>query len=327
MRKSIAYFIIIAFAVMLCGCYGGKAEPVGETRLMLDTVCSITIYDPPDRQLVSEAMELCEEYEKLFSVTIEGSDVWRVNHAGGAPVTVSDETAQVILAGLSFGGISGGLFDITIGRLSGLWNFKGTPSLPAAQEIAAARDTVDSSKISLTGNTVQMADTDAWLDLGGIAKGYIADRLASFLKEKGVKGAVIDLGGNVILVGKKPGGNLWRVGVTKPFSESGELLGTIETGEASAVTSGIYERQFESGGRIYHHILDPRTGMPVESDVVSATVIARSSMTGDALSTMFVLLGSSAAELLGSVPGFIGAIVVLDSGEVLEYGKVEFTRR
>ena len=313
------------FAGVLSGCEARKAvEPIGETRLLLDTVCSITIFEPPDRAILADAMDLCESYEALLSVTKEGSDVWRVNHAGGAAVTVSPETAEVIRAGLRFGKESGGMFDITIGRLSGLWDFKSAPAVPAANELAAALDTVDYEKVELTGDAVRMENPEARLDLGGVAKGYIADRIAAFLKERGVKAAVIDLGGNVVLVGKKTDGSPWRVGVRKPFAENGELLGVIETGEASVVTSGIYERQFESGGMVYHHILDPNTGMPVSSDVVSATVVTDNSMAGDALSTMLVLLGSDkAAELLENAPGFIGAALVLSNGEVAKYGDID----
>ena len=326
--RSNAFCITAAFMLILHGCKSANTlSPVSETRLLLDTVCTITIYEPQDRRILTEALDQCEMYENLLSVTKEDSDVWRVNHAGGVPVTVSPFTAEVIKAGLEFGELSSGRFDITIGRLSALWDFKGDPSVPSGKELAAAVSTVDYRKVEVTGDVVRLADPDTRLDPGGIAKGYIADRLAGFIRECGVKSAVIDLGGNVIVVGTKPDKTLWRVGVRKPFGRNGELLGTITTGESSVVTSGIYERLFESDGVMYHHILDPDSGMPAESDVFSATVLSESSMTGDALSTMLVLAGSErAAELIDGAPGVTGALLLLADGAVLEFGDVVFDR-
>jgi len=327
MRRLGAVVLILSItAMMFTGCRKQPAEPVSETRLLLDTVCTVTLYEPRDRALVTGALDLCAEYEQLFSVTIEGSDVWRINHAHGEQVTVSAQTAEMLSIGLEFGRLSDGKFDITIGRLSSLWNFKGDPKIPGAEEIRTAMGTVDYRKANVSGNTVQLSDPEAAFDAGGVAKGYIADKLADYLKERGVRSALIDLGGNVVTVGGKPDGKLWRVGVRKPFGENGELLGVIETWEASVVTSGIYERMFESGGRTYHHILDPETGMPAISDVVSATVVTESSAVGDALSTVLVLAGSKkAAELTGEVPGFMGAVLVLSSGEIMQLGEISFS--
>ena len=326
-RFSALIGLLSIAAITFAGC-GVKRQPqpaVSETRLLLDTVCTVTVYEPRDRALVTGALDLCAEYEQTFSVAIEGSDIWRINHARGEAVTISAQTAEMISIGLDFGRLSDGMFDITIGRLSSLWNFKGDPAVPDAGDIRAAIGTVDYRVVVLSGETVQLRDPEATLDTGGVAKGYIADKLADYLKERGVKSALIDLGGNVVTVGEKADGNMWRVGVRKPFGENGELLGVIETGEASVVTSGIYERQFESGGRVYHHILDPKTGMPAVSDVVSATVLTENSAAGDALSTILVLAGSErAAELTGETPGFIGAVLALSSGEVILLGEVNF---
>jgi len=319
----------LALCAISCLPYGcaqkQPPEPLSETRLLLDTVCTITIYDSADPALLTETLDLCAAYESLFSRTVEGSDIWRLNHAGGAPVTVDAATVELLRAGLFYGDFSGGMFDITIGRLSALWDFGGIAAVPAAEELAAARETTDYRRIDIAGDTVQMANAEAWLDLGGIAKGYIADMLAAFLKERGVKSAVIDLGGNIVTVGLKPGDNLWRIGVEQPFSGSSKLVGVLNTGEASIVTSGIYERQFIENGVLYHHILDPGAGMPVKSDVISVTVVSESSMVGDALSTIILLLGSEkAAALLEQVPGLMGVVLMLENGELLQYGDIDF---
>ena len=318
--------IIAALLIITGGCERGRqAEPISETRLMLDTYCAITIYEPRDRDILTKALDLCADYEMLLSISVEGSDVWRINHAGGAPVTVAPQTAEIIREGLVYGELSGGMFDITIGRLSTLWDFTGQSGVPDASDIAFARDTVDYRQVIIDGDTVRLENPEAWIDLGGIAKGYIADKVAELLIESGVMAAVVDLGGNIVVVGQKPDGSRWNVGVTKPFSDRNDLIGVVETEAASVVSSGVYERQFEQNGVVYHHILDPNTGMPVDSDVVGATVVSESSMEGDALSTTILLHGSESVEaLFDEVPGFIGTVLALADGEVISYGDVDF---
>ena len=324
-RTGSGVLSVILLLILMSGCtYEQLAEPISETRLMLNTFCTITIHGNPDRAVLAEAFDLCAEYEKLLSITEQGSDVWRINHAGGAPVTVAPQTAEIIKAGLEYGELSGGMFDITIGRLSTLWDFTGESGVPSEADIYNALETVDYRQVVLNGNTVQLLNPEAWIDLGGIAKGYIADMAASFLKERGVESAIVDLGGNIVTVGQKPDGSPWRIGITKPFSDRKETIGYVETGEASVVSSGIYERQFVENGEVFHHILNPFTGMPVRSDVVGATVLSDESMFGDALSTIIPLVGSERAwVILTELTGVIGAVLILENGEVLVYGDIE----
>ena len=326
MRSVLALAILFCIAPALTGCAGGQPQtPVSDTRILLDTFCTITIYGPHDRQLLDEAFDLCEKYEALLSKSAEGSDIWRINRAGGSAVTVAEETIEVIKAGMEYGGLSAGMFDITVGRLTALWDFSGDPRVPPGVELAEALGTVGYENVIVNGDTVRLTDPDTWLDLGAIAKGYIADRVADFLKDHGVTGAVVDLGGDVAVMGEKPDGSMWGIGVRKPFGDQSDLLGIIKTSEASIVTSGVYERRFELDGTIYHHILDPKTGMPVISDVVGATIIAENSATGDAVSTIAVLVGSkNAAVLLEHAPGFIGALILLDNMELVLLGDIEF---
>ena len=326
-RRKGVLLLLLSMCLTLIGCnHGSKAEPLSESRLLLDTVCTITVYDPAEQGLISDALDLCAQYEAMFSRTVEGGSIWRINHSEGLPVSVEEQTAKLIQAGLDYGDLSGGCFDITVGRLCALWDFSGSPAVPPPPELAAARDTVDYSQVFIEGSTVRLGDPQAWLDLGGIAKGYIADQIADFLKGCGVKSAIIDLGGNIVTVGKKPGGELWRIGVNQPFAYRSEIIGSLGVGEASIVTSGIYERQFVENGVLYHHILDPSSGMPVESDVVSVTIVSESSTAGDALSTIVILLGSEkAADLLDQAPGLMGAVLMLKSGELLQYGDIDFS--
>jgi len=319
--------------ILFSGCTNEQSsEQLSETRLLLDTFCTITIHGAVDSGLLDEAFALCEELEALFSITVEGSDVWRINHAGGEPVTVDPRTIEVIRAGLSFGELTGGMFDITIGRLSRLWDFSEAGSgssfydlrIPSDAEIAQARITVDYRQVIISGDTVQLADPEAWIDLGAIAKGYIGDMVAEFLKERGVSGALISLGGDVVAVGDRLDGNPWRIALRNPFNTEGEWLGVLEVTGASVISSGTYERRFEVDGVRYHHILDPNTGMPVLTDVISATVVVEDAMLGEGLSTAAVLLGSCCAmELFDQASGVLGAVLVLEDGTILEYGGLD----
>jgi len=283
------------------------------------------VYDPAEQGLLTEALDLCAQYEAMLSRTMEGSSIWRLNRAEGLPVQVEEQTAELLRAGLDYGAFSDGRFDITVGRLCALWDFNGNPAVPPPTELAAARDTIDYRQVFIEGYSVRLGDPQAWLDLGGIAKGYIADQVAMFLKEHNVKSAIIDLGGNIVTVGLKPDGGLWHIGVSQPFRERSEIIGSLSIGEASIVTSGIYERQFTENGTLYHHILDPSSGMPVNSDIVSVTIVSESSTVGDALSTIVILVGSEkAAALLDQAPGIVGAVLMLKSGELLQYGDIDF---
>jgi len=317
---------------MLGGCAGKQSgEQISETRLLLDTYCTITVNTPVDSGLLKEAFSLIENYEALFSITIEGSDVWRINHANGEPVPVDPQTVELVKRGLEFGELSGGMFDITIGRLSRLWDFgdkPDQPSVPGEAELTEARLTVDYRQVNVctADSTVQLVDPDAWIDIGAIAKGYIGDKIAEFLIESGVTGALIDLGGDVVTVGSRHDGTPWRIGLREPSggNNGSGLLGVVEVAGVSVIGSGTYERQFEINGISYHHILDPKTARPVISDIVSATVVTKNALTGEGLSTIVILLGSEKAqEVFGQVPDFIGAVLVLDSGEILRLGNIE----
>jgi thiamine biosynthesis lipoprotein len=217
------------------------------------------------------------------------------------------------------------MFDITIGRLSRLWDFSSEPGIPSDAELEAACKTVDYRKVRVFGNKVQLENPDAWIDLGAIAKGYIADKIAEFLLARGVMGAVIDLGGDVVAIGSRHDGSPWRIGVRRPGGSANDLLGVVETDGAAIVSSGVYERGFEIDGVAYHHILDPNTGFPVRSDVISATVVTENAVLGEGLSTIIILAGSTSVEvMMDEIPGFVGAVLVLENGELRTFGDVKW---
>lgn len=327
--KSKLLLLLLGLTLLLGGCGGEEAsQPLSRSELLLDTVCTVTLYEPADPALLDAAFQLIAEEEALFSRTLENSDVWLVNQAAGRPVRVAPDTADVIELGLEYSELSEGRFDITVGSLTALWDFGGADHVPTDAEREAAMAAVDYHKLHLTGLEVTMDDPASRLELGAVAKGYIADRVAGLLKEKGAVSAVIDLGGNVLTLGEKPDGAMWKIGVQQPFGkERSELVGMIQVaGDVSLVTSGIYERNFERDGVLYHHILDPDTGFPAETDVIGVTVVSESSAQGDALSTVCLLLGrEEGSRLLETCDGVQGAVWVDSEGQVYVQGDLDFT--
>ena len=288
-----------------------------------DTLVTMTLYRA-DENALNDALAACARYEQMLSKTIEGSDVWRINHANGEAVTVSQETWEILKRAKAISAATGGAFSITIAPISAMWDFTGgTKRMPTEAERLAALPLVDDSAILLgEGNTVTLP-AGMQVDLGGIAKGYIADQLAALLRPR-CMGAIISLGGNTYVVGDKPDGSYNTIGVQDPFDTTGALEGVLVTKNISAVTSGTYERGFEGAdGRWYHHILDPQTGLPAETDLVSATLLLTSSMDADALATAFIVVGSERALALAAELGVDTLLITSDGRTLTTPGFVE----
>ncbi|MDO4312739.1 MAG: FAD:protein FMN transferase [Eubacteriales bacterium] len=315
--RKITGFLTAAAVLCTAGCSGFSRKPLTYTGVALDTVISIQIYDSHDESLIEQCQAMCEEYEAKFSRTIESSEVSQINAAGGAPVEVSKDTVTLIKKGIYYGDLSNGAFDITIGAVSSLWDFKAEdPSPPSPEAIAEAVKHVNYRKIQIDGNTVRLLDGAAKLDLGAIAKGYIADRLKEYLKEEGVRHALINLGGNVLAVGDKLGGSPFNIGIQKPFDTDGEPITSVSLDNQSVVTSGTYQRYFEKGGILYHHILSSSTGNPCNNGLNSVTIITNSSLTADALSTTCFLLGPDEGMKLVNQLDNVDAVFINTDNEI-----------
>ena len=277
------------------------------TLFAFDTVVTLRCTCP--EELMNQAADRCNFFEERFSRTREGSDVWNVNHAAGEPVEVAPETADVISKALGYCERSGGLFDITIGAVTSLWDFQAGVK-PADADVQEAVRHVDYRNVKVDGATVQLTDPAAMLDLGGIAKGYIADDLAALFRAGGCESGIINLGGNAYVIGSKPDGSPWNVGVQDPNGADQQVIAKLTCTDMSVVTSGLYEREFVQDGATYYHILDPKTGYPVETDLVSSSVASASSLDGDAYATWMFLLGHDAAlALLEATDGLEGLVV------------------
>lgn len=304
-------FCMLACCLLLSACSSSR-ETISKQGFLLDTVIQITLYDTGNESLLDESFAVCEKYEQLLSKTVATSDVSRINQAEGKPVTVSDETIALIQKSLTYSELSDGAFDITIAPLSSLWDFKDKKTIPDSQDIEKAKNLVDYHTISISGNTVTLSNPKASIDLGAIAKGYIADKIKDYLVSKNVKSGLINLGGNVLTIGTKPDGSAWNIGIQKPFDEQNAAITSVHLSDESVVTSGVYERYFKQDGVIYHHILDAKTGYPFQNGLLGVTIISEQSVDGDALSTTCFALGlQKGMELIRSLPD-IDAIFITD---------------
>lgn len=282
-------------APLLCLALLSSCAPAEHTAsfLAMDTVMSVTVYGQGGQEAAEAAGDEIKALEKLFSVTDEGSELYAANHSGGRSVTVSADTAALLEQALELCGETEGALDVTIYPVVKAWGFTtGTHQVPDDRTLAGLVRRVDFTALTLDGNTLTVPE-GMELDLGAVAKGFAADRAAEVLRSRGVECAKLELGGNVHLVGQKPGGSLWRIAVRDPSAEG--YVGVLETDGGAVVTSGGYERYFEQDGTTYWHILDPATGRPAHSGLVSVTIAARSGVLADALSTALFVMGKEKA--------------------------------
>lgn len=315
MKKYVSLILVLCVILLsFCSC-SRNVYPLSSTQIMMDTVVTIRLYDGND-DVLSGAMKLCKRYENLLSRTVEDSDIYKINHSNGQPVEVSDDTAELLRTALDIAEKSNGAFDPTVLPLVELWDVTNSKTVPPITEIQTALQSVGYKSVVLNGNTVTLKN-GARLDLGGIAKGFIADKLKIYLKESGVKSAIINLGGNTLLVGDK-NGNDFSVGVQKPFGKQNELSATVYISDKTAVTSGVYQRYFEQDGKIYHHIIDPKTGHPTDNGISAVTVLTDSSTIADGLSTACLILGIEKGTELAKQYG--AELIFID-----ESGKITLT--
>ena len=314
--KRAIFAVVFCLLLTSCALQNSQSTPkFSETQLMLNTVVSITVYDEKDKQLIDECFEICRGYEKIFSRTDAESELHKLNAQGS--LEVSDELLRVLESALYWCEKSGGAFDITLGAVSDLYDFSGeNPSVPEQYALKEALSHTGWENIAIRGNLVSLADSEAVIDLGAIAKGYIADKLAQHLRESGCESAIINLGGNILCVGEKTGGAPFNVGIQYPFEDTQKTITNVAVGDMSVVTSGIYERSFTEGGKLYHHILSPETGMPYETQLLAVSIIGPSSEMCDALSTVCFTLGiDEGLAIINSLDGY--EAVFVDSGYTL----------
>lgn len=303
-RKKTKWPLILValFTVIITACQeedprGLADEPYERTEFLLGTVANIRVYNEGKEEAMDKAFEHIADLDSRFSMQNPESEISEINRqAGISPVEVSDEVFLVMETALYYAEESDGGFDPTIGAVTDLWQI-GQPdaAVPDQEELEAALDVVDYRLVELNeeDQTVYLPKEGMMLDLGAIAKGYITDEAARILVEEGVNTAIVDLGGDIVVVGNSTRGEdePWNVGIQNPYGERGEIIGLVPVSDEAIVTSGIYERVVEEDGETYHHLIDPETGFPFVNNLAGLSVIAEDALTADALSSLAFALG------------------------------------
>lgn len=293
MKKAVCFLVSFALlGVMLTGCKG-SAEDKSEAQLYaMDTYMTLTAYGEHSDEAVAEGKKVISDLDKLLSVGDESSEVYRLNKNGEGSL---DRKGMYLLErSLEINKLTDGAFDPLMYPMMKLWGFTDKKyKVPSKKEISEILAKTDISKISADTKTgrVVFSERGMGLDFGGIAKGYASAEVIKAFKEKGVKSAVVSLGGNVQTLGCKPDGSPWKIAVENPDKKGKNYLGVVSVKDKAVITSGGYERFFEENGKRYHHIISPQTGYPAESDLKSVTVVSGDAVLADGLSTALFVLG------------------------------------
>lgn len=306
--------LVVIFAlVIFCSCTAKTQPEQTQECFALNTICRQTVYSG-NADVMTEAEKLLFDIDARMSLYKENSEVDAINDSADF-VKVSQDTYEVISLAKEVSVKTDGTFDITMGILTREWDIVNNPHVPADSVIQNLLQYVGYEKIELADGKVK-TPKETVIDLGGIAKGYAADKVVELYHEKGVESAIINLGGNVYAIGKKPDGTRFKIGVADP-ENSADYFAIVELEDMALVTSGAYERNFTQDGILYHHILDPETGYPSDSDLKSVSIICKESAVADALSTSVFILGSEKGlELIKQFSG-VDAILVTNDNKVI----------
>ena len=328
LKKILA--IALAATVLFTGCENRREETKQAlenqkmenrheaTSFAMDTIMTFTVIHEDGDQIIIDAEQRIRELENLLSITLENSEVSRLNAAAGKEaIEVSKDTWILLEAGKNLGAGTGGAFDIAISPVVKAWGFtEAEHHVPTQAELDALLPLTNPDDVVLDKMTVYLEKEGMAVDLGGIAKGYASDEVASLLKGKGVESAIVSLGGNVFGIGTKPNGEKWEVALANPL-DANDYCGLISIEDKAVVTSGGYQRFFEENGKKYHHIIDPATGYPAENGLLSVTIISESGMEADVLSTALFVMGLEDGLKYWQENGGFEAIFVTETGEVI----------
>lgn len=310
MKKIILLFISLCVLLSSCSFAPNKTE--SKTVFAMDTVMTISAYGDNSKTALKEAEKEIFRLDKAFRRKDKNSEIYKINQGSAE---VSDDTLKVIKSALEICEKTDGYFDISIAPVMDLWGFyERDYHVPNDSELVMELDKVNYKNITVNNNTVAVKD-GSQLDLGGIAKGYLSDRIIEIYRKYDVDYGLISLGGNVMTYGKKPNGDKWNVAIQNPDDEE-EYSGVLSVDEKAVVTSGGYQRYFEENGVIYHHIINPKTGFPAKSGVKSVTVVANSGTTADGLSTALFVMGVEKGKDYWKKNGGFEAVFITDNDEI-----------
>lgn len=287
---------------------------------MLGTVINLKAYGRKAEKAIEEAIKRLNNIDDKMSAFKENSEISKINlNAGVVPEKVNKDTYFVVKNSIKYSKILEGTFDPTIRPLVKLWNIGAEKEfIPPKINIGEALKLVNYNDVILdeSNHSVMLKNKKQALDVGGIAKGFAADEVRDIFYKHNIKSALIDLGGNIFALGSKEDKTPWKVGIQNPLKPRGEYVGILSVKDKSVVTSGNYERYFMKDGKRFHHIIDPKTGYPSQSKIISATIISDNSIDGDGLSTGVYILGiDKALRIIEEIQG-IEAIFITEGKEV-----------
>ena len=295
-NKLMTMIVIVVLAMVNVGCSKTETDKqISQTEIFMGTPISITLYDGGNERVLDKAFKKIIEIENSVSINKENTEIVRLNKSAGVDkVQLNNISYDILKKGLEYSKISNGSYDITVGPLVKLWSIglEGA-KVPSNDEINKTISYIDYNNLEINDSTKEAFLTKEGMevDLGSIAKGYAADEIVKILKQEGVNSAIIDLGGNIYALGKKNSEDNWKIGIQNPFSNRGEVIGAIDVSDKTVVTTGVYERFIEKDGVKYHHILNPKTGYPYETDIAGVSIITNKSIDADALSTLVFTKG------------------------------------
>ena len=290
--KKTSILLCLVMLLSLCGC-GGTADKKTKEFFAMDTYMTLTAYGDNAEKALSEAQSEVERLDSLLNAEDKHSEIYRLNCE--KKLTLSEETSQVLKKALDFSELTDGVFNPALHPLMKLWGFTTKDyTVPSAEEIKNTLKLCDVKNVALNGQNAVIKKDGTELDLGGIAKGYTSSRLIEILKKNGIESGLVNLGGNVQTLGKKPDGSDFTVAIESPEKDGG-YLGMLKTSGKAVITSGDYERFFEKNGKTYHHIMNPETGYPAESGLASVTIVSKDGTLADALSTLLYVMGEKKA--------------------------------
>lgn len=322
--SALAVIAAIAIIVSVIIIDKRKEEYPADTKnsVAMGTIVTVKVYGEKAAAHTDSISKMVSSVENVISRKIETSPVSVLNKTGK---TDNEMVSALLETCLGVSEDSGGVFDVSIGEVSSLWDFDSEKNIvPEEKDIKAALKTVDYTKIKLDGSSVSIADNQQ-IDLGAVGKGYACDVIKAYLKEAGVDGAVVSVGGSILAYGKRnDNGDKWRIAVRDPDNESG-YIGTVLLDEGFVSTSGDYEKYFEKDGKRYHHILNAKTGYPAESDLRSVTVVCDSGALSDALSTACFILGEEKSQSLLAKYG-ASAVFIDKDMNITTYGDIDFKK-
>lgn len=320
-QKKTIFIILILFALGISYFFFKISQNElynlnSKTEFVLGSTFKISIYGKDSDRLIQESIEIVNEIDNKMSLNNSESEINKINNNAGIEFSkVSDDTFYVVSKAVEYGDISKGYFDISIAPLVNLWGITSdSPQVPSESEINQALSLINYKDIEFEENKIKLKREKMGIDLGGIAKGFAADKVYNHLNENGVKSAIIDVGGNISLLGTRPDGSEYTIGIQNPFESRGNHFATVKIADKTIVTSGKYERFFTYENKDYHHILSPFDGYPIENNIESVTIISENSLEADALSTTVLLLGTEKGlELINSLKD--SECIIVDSNK------------